>query len=335
MKTHETRIKNDIEALRFVHSFGWLRIVELGTLMKPKTATSLEAGARLARNLIARHLVLSRRLPEGAGQALVLATAGVRLLAEHGISAASGKSIGQTAGERWTPPSTWKHDVLAHGVLCELFKRGYKILPEAEIRRRAVAFTKLPDGLAKEPGAQGRWLWLEVENARKSGPNMKHMADAIAAVSSGHVVLLGIRPTACLVAYWRNSVDERGHRLNHRNRVANAVATVSKVDVELMFASVTRKGAAGVGNVDLSKVTIASDRASAILKRLDANGWILDGDEVWRAQYGERTALVWDQPELGGWHYMLENAGKAVAPATSAENISAAKRGVAALIASL
>lgn len=115
-------------------------------------------GARLARGLVNRRLVLSRKLPEGAGQALFLATAGVGMLAEHGIWAASGKSIGQTSGQDWTAPVTWKHDLLAHGVLCELFKRGYKVLPEAEIRRRAGSIAKLPDGLVQTPDSQGQWL---------------------------------------------------------------------------------------------------------------------------------------------------------------------------------
>lgn len=334
MQTHETRINNDLAALRFVHLFGFLRIVELGTLMKPHTATSLEAGARLARSLIERHLVLSRRLPEGAGQALVLATGGVRLLAEHGIHAASGKSIGQTVCEHWIPPATWKHDLLAHGVLSELFRRGYQVIPEAEIRRRAGSIAKLPDGLVRAPGNEGTWHWLEVENARKSGPNMKRLADAITAVSARQVEVCGIRPIGCMLVFWRNSVDERGHRLNHRDRVSKAVASIARSDVRLTLLECTRKGAAGVADITLTDTTVAADRASAILKRLDANGWQPDGETGQKTQYGAYMAYVWQDTDAPGtWSYHAEGNGWS-GVAGYATGIREAKRGAAGLIAS-
>lgn len=147
MNAQKTRLTNDLKALRFVHKFGWLRISELGVLMKPHTNTSLEAGARLARSLAERQLVLLRKLPEGAGQALVLASAGARLLAENGVSAVTGKDLGKALNGTWIPSLSWRHDILAHCVLCDLHRQGYQVIPEAEIRRQAEAATKLPDGL--------------------------------------------------------------------------------------------------------------------------------------------------------------------------------------------
>ncbi|MGB6096889.1 MAG: hypothetical protein WBF95_11415 [Comamonas thiooxydans] len=333
MQNHILRLQNTVTALHFVHQFGWLRVVELGTLMKPHTATALEAGSRLARSLISRRLVLVRRLPEGAGQVLVLATAGVRLLAEFGICAVSGKSIGRSLGQHWIPSMTWKHDVLAHGVLVELHKRGYEVLPEAEIRRRAGPMAKLPDGLARVP--DGPWLWLEFENARKSGPHMRHLADAIAAVSAGHVEICGVLPSHCLVAYVRGSFDERGHRLNHRARVSRAIAATARSDVQLTFAECTRKGAAGISSIQLTEVTVAADRASVILKRLDASGWRFDAASgVTKAHYGSCTAYVWqDSDAPGTWSYDAQGEDWCGA-AGYADSISEAKRCAAALIAS-
>lgn len=333
MQNHTLRLQNTVTALHFVHQFGWLRVVELGTLMKPHTATALEAGSRLARSLISRRLVLVRRLPEGAGQVLVLATAGVRLLAEHGICAVSGKSIGRASGKYWIPSMTWKHDVLAHGVLCELFKRGYEVLPEAEIRRRAGNIAKLPDGLARAP--DGSWLWLEVESARKSGLHMRRLADAMTAVSAGQVEVCGVRPTRSLVAYVGSAFDERGHRLNHRERVASAIAATARSDVQLSFAECSRKGAAGISSIQLTEATVAADRASAILKRLDASGWRCDeAAGVTKAHYGSCTAYVWQDPDAPRtWSYDADGDGWRGA-AGYADNISEAKRCAAALIAS-
>ncbi|QTX19923.1 hypothetical protein [Comamonas aquatica] len=333
MQNHEIRLRKDVAALRFIHLFGWLRITSLGTLMKPHTATSLEAGSRLARSLISRQLVLARRLPEGAGQALVLAAAGVRLLAEYDIHAVSGKSIGQTVGKEWTPSTTWKHDILAHGVLCELFKLGYAVMPEAEIRRRVGILAKLPDGLARSP--DGTWLWLEVENARKSGPHMRRLADAIAAVSGNQVEICGVRPSRCLIAYWEHCQDERGYRVNHRERITKAIAAQARNDIQLTFAECTRKGAAGISKIEFSEATVPADHTSAVLKRLNANGWNPDEKSgVCKANYGNCTAYVWQDPDAPGtWSYDAERDGEGFGQAGYAGSISEAKRRAAELIA--
>lgn len=333
MQNHEIRLQNDLRALRFVHYFGWLRIVDLSKLMKHPNASALEAGARMARHLIARHLVLARRLPEGAGQALVLATAGVRLLAEYGITATSGKSMGQTVGGEWLPPLDWKHTALANGVLCELFTRGYRILPEAEIRRNCGEVTKLPDGLVQTPDTK-QWLWLEVENARKSGPHMRHLANAIVAVTNTQMRLYGIQPSRCMVAYWQGSVDERGYQLHHRSRVSKAVAAVAKQDIPLTFVECTRKGAVGIAVLELREMSVEADRATAVLRRLQASGWSLDQDTgVSKAQYGHLTAYVWQDPKVTPtWSYHADGPDW-TAKGGYADSHSEAKRAAAALIA--
>lgn len=302
--------------------------------MKPHTATSLEAGSRLARSLINRRLVLARRLPEGAGQALVLATAGVRLLAEQGIHAVTGKSIGQTVSKEWMPSTAWKHDALAQSVLCELFKLGYVVIPEAEIRRRAGPVAKLPDGLARAP--DGKWLWLEVENARKSGLHMRRLADAIAAVSGTQVEICGVRPSRCLIAYWERSQDERGYRVNHRERVTKAIATQARSDIQLTFAECSRKGTVGISNMVFIEATVAADHTSAVLTRLNASGWYQDEKSgICQAHYGNCTAYVWqDSDAPGTWSYDAEWDSKGVSgKAGYVGNISEAKRCAAALIA--
>ncbi len=333
MKNHDLRLENDLAALRFIHYFGWLRIVDLARLMKHPNASALEAGARLARQLIARRLVLARRLPEGAGQALVLATAGVRLLAEHDIAGTCGKSIGQTGEGKWQPPLDWKHAALAHGVLCELFTRGYRILPEAELRRSFGGMSKLPDGLVLTPDRK-QWLWLEVENARKSGPHMRHLAHAIVAVANAQVKVGRIQPSGCMVAYWHGSVDERGYQLDHRARVSKAVAAVAKQDIPLTFVECMRKGAVGIAQLELQEVSIQADRATAVLNWLQANGgWSYDAENnVSWAQYGRLTAKVWQDPDSDNWGYCVEGLDLS-GQGGYAKNVSEAKRGAALLIA--
>lgn len=333
MNAQETRLNNDIDALRFVHQFGWLRIAELGMLMKPHTNTSLEAGARLARNLAKRQLVLLRRLPDGAGQALVLASAGARLLAENGISAVTGKDLGKALNETWIPSLSWRHDILAHGVLCDLHRQGYQVIPETEIRRQAGATTKLPDGLVLAPGAESRWLILEVENARKSGPNMNRLAETVVRVANGEYEIVGKRPVGCLIAFWKDSRDERGYQLDHRHRVARAVASVSYGDVPLTLLECTRKGSVGVAAVETIQVTIKSSRASLVLDQLDANGWHEDGNALLVSKYEMNRAYVWPYSlKDGSWWYSAEGKGWS-SPDGTASSLDEAKRMAAKLIA--
>ncbi|MNS43874.1 hypothetical protein D3C72_762980 [compost metagenome] len=60
-------------------------------------------------------------------------------------------------------------------------------------------------------------LWLEVENARKGGPEMRKLADAVCAVAEGAVhPLMGLQPNVPMDAYYAaaNGFDSgRTHRL--------------------------------------------------------------------------------------------------------------------------
>ncbi|PLK49848.1 hypothetical protein [Uliginosibacterium sp. TH139] len=120
------RVQNDLKGLSLLHRFGWLRAPELGKLFwRTQEHASVRAN-RLVRSWAERKLVLVRRLPEGAGQAVVLSEAGARLLRDYAdIDAKSGKDWGETRSATWVPALTWKHDLIAAGVLAELSRQGY------------------------------------------------------------------------------------------------------------------------------------------------------------------------------------------------------------------
>jgi hypothetical protein len=282
---------------------------------------------------VKRGLVLERELPEGAGRALVLATAGVRLLAEEGVEAQSGKDVGKLVPGKgwhpplkwnpdWLPPLTWRHDLLAAGVLVEFHRLGYKVLPEAHIRRHAGAMAKVPDGLAVR---DENVFWLEVESARKSGPSMRELADALCAAAEGEATpVLGHKPTHAIVAYRNSDKDERGHALNHRARVRAAVAAAASQEVTLVWARCTLRGA-GVGSITFESEAIASDRAAHIFKTMD---WHPDPHEagVLVARYGNHIARL--REDDYGWSYELDDW-----PANYQPSEAEAKRACAAAIA--
>lgn len=338
MNAYEKHNLNDRDGLDWVHRFGWLRTLELGALLWPGTAeaSATRQANRLAKSWVKRGLVLERQLPENAGRALVLATGGVRVLAEHGIEATSGKDVGKLIDNPtwrpplkyeplWLPPLTWRHDLLAAGVLVDLHLRGYKVLPEATIRRHAGNLIKIPDGLAVK---DKQVLWLEVESARKTGKAMRDLADALCAVSDKQAAaVLGHRPTHVLVAHTADSKDERGHKLSHRTRIRAAVAEAARKDVNIAWAACTLRGAAGVGAIEYKEERIQSDRAAAILKRME---WRLSAEEegVWVASYGDRLGYIWEDD--GFWGYQVEGR-----TGGTADSEAAAKRACAAEIASM
>lgn len=323
MNPHSQSIQNDLDGLSWLHRFGWLRSHELGPLLWPSSRYARHQAHRLARSWRARGLVLERELPARAGRALVLAAAGVRLLAGAGIAAATGKDFGETHSGRWVPPATWRHDLLATRVLVDLYLKGFEVLPEAYIRRHAGHLAKLPDGLAVQ---DGRVIWLEVEMARKTGPAMRMLADALCAIGEGSAAaVLGHKPTDALVAYQAGVQDERGHALSHRQRVSRAVSAQARRTVPITWASCT-DGEVGAGAISYEAAVVEADRASAILARLDAAGWRNEGCIV--SNYGPRIARVWEDDEAACWAWQVDEL-----PGGRATNISAAKRRCAEVLA--
>ena len=327
----EQRRLKDAKGLLFVYQFGWLRTAELGKLMWPDSPDNRHAADRLVRSWIERQLVIVRELPDGAGRALVLATAGVRLLAENGIKAGCGKGIGRTNDDGWLPPASWRHDLIAHGVLCELHRRGYHVYPEMELRRLAEGYPKIPDGFAVK---DGEGIYVEVENARKSGYEMRKLADALSIVASGQAAsIAGFKPNAAMVAFLPSAVDERGYNLSHQTRVRNAIQAVAKNELSIYWAKCTLRGNAGVGQVDIQKEQISTDRASRILKVLNSWGWHPHQEGGTYSSYNKHIAHVWEDDY--GWCYSVDTFNGQPIEASHAADITAAKRAAASVLARL
>lgn len=317
MNPHEQSFKNDVDGLSWIHRFSWLRTHELGPLLWPRNSAARHRADALARSWRERGLVLERVLPQRAGRALVLAAGGVRLLAEAGVEAVTGKDFGETCGSRWVPPMTWRHDLLAKGVLVDLHRKGFDVLPETHIRRHAGRLAKMPDGLA----VRGRQvIWLETEMARKTGPAMALLADALCAIGEGAAApIMGLRPTHSVVAFVSDQRDERGHALSHRARVSKAVAAAARRAVPIAWASCTLRGA-GVETVSYVEGIVEADRAAAIMRRLESAGWHPETG-VLASSYGARRALVWEDADAGCWAWQVDDL-----PAGRVGTISEAKR---------
>jgi hypothetical protein len=233
---------NQLVALEYIHDYGWLRAAELGRLMWPRSQHFAKQGERLARQLVSLGMVIPRKLPAQQGRALVLSEYGAKLLRNDGwlynetwaMSARSGKDWGKTDGDQWEPPGTWRHDLIATSLLTLLKANGLEVMPERRIKGTVEEFDKYPDGFIK---TGNHVAWLEVEQARKTGSQMASMAKHVALATQRQIKPIAgasWRPTLGAVAF-PHVVDERGHVINHRRRVINALHEVAKVPFDVML----------------------------------------------------------------------------------------------------
>ncbi|MCU6496905.1 hypothetical protein LPN04_03760 [Rugamonas sp. A1-17] len=324
MNPHEQHLRNDLDGLQLVNKFGWLRPHELGPLLWPNSQHARHQADRLVRCWRKRRLILERPLPGRAGRAVVLSAAGVRFLTAHDVQAVTGKDFGETHGNVWSPPLTWRHDLIAVGVLVNLYLQGFDIFPEAQIKRSSGQLKKLPDGIARR-GEQV--ISIEVEHARKTGPSMRNLALALCSAAQGTTPpIFGMRITHAMVAFVSTQIDERGYTLSHRERVTKAIAESAKSAVPITWASCSMRSA-GVRTVQYTDDLIEADRAAAVLHRLELCGWRPEAGAL-LSNYKGRVAAVWEDEEADAWGWQIDDL-----PAERVSTISEAKRRCAEVLA--
>lgn len=254
---------NILKALKFIHKFGWLRSQEIGLFLWIESVSYKKNSEALVRKLIDQNLVIARKLPQNSGSALFLSKQGADALLELGILANSGKSYGSIIEGVWSPPSNWKHHLLSVGALGHLFREGYGVISELEIRRK-YDLKKYPDGIFfvdDENEKNTETYWLEVENHRKTGQNnMGLMVDsALRSLVNNSLndnnQLLGRSVNRIAFAYSPTSRDENNHTIDHKLRVTNAFEKKVKRDLPINFIALETYGL-GVSSISEKEVTI-------------------------------------------------------------------------------
>lgn len=246
---------NKLEALKLIYRFGWLRSQEIGLFLWESgfgvNYNSYKKNAEaLVRKLVDQKLVISRKLPQNSGTALFLSKQGADSLLEVGILACSGKNFGRLENGVWSPPSNWKHHLLSSGALGILYRIGYGVITESEIRRK-YDLEKYPDGIFyidyenEEDDVinelRSESFWLEVESHRKTGPNMEFMVDsALRSLLENNPFnnsnqLFGRSINRIAIAYSTSSSDENSNKIDHELRVTNAFRKKIDTDFPINF----------------------------------------------------------------------------------------------------
>lgn len=270
MNKHPLRLDYDehaAKALRLIHHFFWLRPTELGRFIYPRNPHGRKYAEKLVRKLKVMRLVLSRKLPgRGAGTAYVIAARGAAQLSTWaGIAKggyASGKDWGVIHDGMWSPPSNWRHDLLAIGVLSHLAENsGTEVISEAHLRRTVPDARKHPDGLVV-CRSKGFSLWLEVESTRKSGKNLEYLVRALIGASRGkpeayYDEIQDVPIRLGMLAISERSYDERGYSLDHWGRFERKLRSMGglKSPVSILFCKMIVRGV-GVHSIKLENVTL-------------------------------------------------------------------------------
>ncbi len=292
----ERRAENDLYGLWVIGKFGWIRSAELSLFMFEGKWRRTQTD-RLVRSWVKRNLVLERPLPEGAGRAIVLATAGGRLLVEHGYSAKSGKNEGTLVDGVWHPPYAWKHHLMAHGVLGHLHALDYDVTTEHQIKPIAGA-GKRPDGLIYRESAK-RWFWLEVEQAKKDGRDMDELAKALYQVSTVGLVVADKTCTGAIIAFNPAATDKRGYGLNHADRVRSAISKIAKRPITVTWCQCQMKGL-GVESIELNSEEIFPDHGKQVRAALERWGWRPQEDGVLLSEYKGHQVRIGEVDGLWG-----------------------------------
>lgn len=274
MTTKSSSRLNDASALHFINKFGWIRSIELGKLMWPHQSTSRQRADGLLRRLVKRGWALQRTLPDRCGNAYVLTQEGANeLFASHDCAEIkqpwSNAQYGKFIDGIWLPTIRWKHNLIAQGVLCDLHRRGFKIFSERDLRGWKIGITKIPDGLAVFDDENQKTFWIEVENARKSGKQMKDLAEAIKIVGTKGVKIGKYYATEPLVAYIGLSRSEKGHLIDHQQRVRNAVTAITKDELIINWYECTQLGKVGVDSIEYSEEIIKNEHWRLIRRQLE------------------------------------------------------------------
>lgn len=279
MNNLERRRRNDAKALALINRFNWLRTSEFGSLMWPGRSATTQRASRLLKSLERRRLVVSRALPLRCGVVYVLSLGGVKALAEFGIAAKIGTDIGKSSlkkKQEWIPNIYWRHDLLTANILADFASKGATYLTEHELRTADISIDKIPDALLFY---NDEIIWLEVENARKSGKHMRDLASALIAASRQYLKVNKQTVTTALLAYSNDALDELNNSIDHYTRVRNTIAESINDDVDIVFANCTMSSLS-VKSIEYFEETIESQRWRIVLKEL-LYPWLYDENKNW------------------------------------------------------
>lgn len=279
-RNYEKGLEQEVDCLVLIGRFGWLRIQEIGMFFWPGTdkveyddyldnfiqdytinknqINRYQYAQNLVKKLVSKNQVLTQKLPEHAGTAVILTEKGAKIARRYFKYIRKARvTINDDMSFNWTPPRSWKHDLLSHG-LCSLIINHEKyrlgnarFWTDHEIRMSDVEGNHLlltqvryPDLMIEINYSGKKIVWgIEIEKSRKHGKKRNLMIEnaVITNKKNGYSrhSYDNINIDKIVFAYDPNEIEHIGDgkfkKINHRSNIENAVLNqLNKIDVQEM-----------------------------------------------------------------------------------------------------
>jgi hypothetical protein len=235
-----------LEILTVVGRFGWMRLKEISMLIWKDTqeVMALTYAYKMIKKLETKQYVHLEKLEGEAGMAVLLTDIGIRFLSKNNVAVTKVKF----QGDKWVPPSTWKHDVLTTGIFVSIMNRNNLVIDNARYLTDRECTRILPEsthpindnnGLIKKPDliieTNLGLLAIEIERAPKTGKaNKEALVETLIKtnIHGAPYSYMSLRPNLVVIAYDKNQKHIRAckeKQLHHGKNIFHTVQEELKI----------------------------------------------------------------------------------------------------------
>lgn len=236
-------LKRELDILELASNVGgWTTPLLVGRWLWHEHPNADVYARQAIAKMVKKKYLLTRKL-DAHRSAFVILQKGVDFAAEHGKKIRPGSRWGRLdADNQWRPPLRFRHDERAARFMIYQKHEGWSISFDHQTKVANSDAMKHPDGLCFYDGPADctnqrlqlgpHTAWVEVEETRKDGADMRLLAEQIIAVThedapyhqmpqAGRTVQ--VKPTQVKLVLPFQTRDRAGHLVNHRKRIVAAI----------------------------------------------------------------------------------------------------------------
>ncbi|MDP2100879.1 MAG: hypothetical protein Q8J59_12185 [Methylotenera sp.] len=271
MSIKSAKVMDLNEFLILIHRAGYMRCIELSQFTKKELPIVVE----IVKTLLNLKFIISRTLPDAAGDIYYLSTKGAEHLIKSGVQVNDVYKLEKFINDEWKCTNDWKHHLMSLGAISHLIEQSSgEPIPfyfEREVKRAYPYLVKYPDGLIIYSATSGNWI--EVENSVKGGDKLELMCQTIINAKMNTLpTLFGITFSSVMVCVDPDAKDLKHSRINHIQRVRNKLETMVTEDVYFGIAYMEMDHHR-VLSIETGEIYAERNVAKLILGRLELVGW--------------------------------------------------------------
>lgn len=173
-KNVQRGIDQEIQALKLIGRFKWLRLQELSLFMWPGSpeVNRYQYAQNLIKKMREKNYIFTQTMPDRAGTAVFLREKGAKIARDKGIQC-------RRANLESPLPRYWRHELLSHGIVAVMSPEDFRT--EFELKKSIKEGNYLVDKPLRIPDliikSDIGTLGVEVERAQKGGQKRNNMVE--------------------------------------------------------------------------------------------------------------------------------------------------------------